>query len=1182
MSFKLAQLLTQEEILSEDEMDAIFSRRQQEGDQGLTLDSDLCKAGVFTPKKANELMAQALGYPAIPFEQLQTSMTEALPNIPREDVIEFQAFPLEKTNDLLWIAAPLPLRKSNYKKLEDKLGQDLRISPISQIYFVQLLQHYYRITPPESTLPLIEEWKLAFGDDCIPIPEPAAAKEEAPQEKAAPEAKSADPLAGLGDTSDPLAGLGGSSDPLAGLGGISDPLGGLGDSSDPLGGLASSDSLTAASDPLGGLGLIDLGSGGDALGSLTDDLLSTKKSEPEPETKPATSALDGLGGMDPLADSLLPQVSAGDLLASISSDSLPAVTPAVTPKVETPSSPPPSAPTAVVDDLSNHTTLNQSQVEFLLGKAQTRDVLLELCMYFAASHLESAALFIVRKQKVVGRLILAEKPIRQIFELFQITLSPDTIFQVLQSSIVPYTGPVPSTKADQSFLALFDPPPKVVYFFPIRLRNRTVAYLYGHKTDKQISNDAYEKFIRLAHVMTQSLERVIVAFKKGVKEELSEISDILVSLRTGNVEALEEQLYQMGYEDESLFDEPEVFSHNSIEISGILASKLSRSTDSQPEAPAVEAKSETPDEAEEPVAEKAEEKEEASTETPSEEPEAFEETVGYTEGEDSEATEDAESSDESEESDESDESDDEEDSEASSEESDEDDEEDSDEASEEEASEGEQVTLSDAAHEETEPIPSSEQIAVSTAGSGLAFADEEEPTEQAQEASNDSEVTGTVDFGLPGAKGEEAVEKAEQADLSSETPDEAEAQAEEPKEKEEAPQHDTVIEEDGPKAPTAAELMASGQVIGGMVHSQPWGEIPGAEFSATSLEIEGITDDMMDHSMLDLGGTSGTPQHTIPEGPTLSLPEAPKELILRDLLVNFPELPPVPSEALEKAPLLLDIESEDNRQKTIEYLKGLSTTERVLALLSIFPGKLQRHHFDEITGKLKPELLSDPSGQLWEALLQHPDETLAGILPRLYQGDRTFRLMGLLLLHSLPCENILPFVFRFLFEKDPAISRLSASVLRKYQGTREYDDILQWLRGILENDSHPGLLRVIYILTAVRDEEILPVLIEYIPHDNPDIADTAHKALGDFTKAILPLHYKKWKKWWKKVGSRSHRVDWLLEGMQNLKSEFARSAIRELRELTGQNFEFDLDAPKSQRNAAIKKWKAWRKKNPTL
>ena len=84
MSFKLAQILTQEDIITEDEMDAIFERRQEQGDQGLSLDAELCQEGYLTPQQVNTYLAQALKYDEVDLDALTNPSSSALRAIPKK------------------------------------------------------------------------------------------------------------------------------------------------------------------------------------------------------------------------------------------------------------------------------------------------------------------------------------------------------------------------------------------------------------------------------------------------------------------------------------------------------------------------------------------------------------------------------------------------------------------------------------------------------------------------------------------------------------------------------------------------------------------------------------------------------------------------------------------------------------------------------------------------------------------------------------------------------------------------------------------------------------------------------------------------------------------------------------------------------------------------------------------
>lgn len=304
-------------------------------------------------------------------------------------------------------------------------------------------------------------------------------------------------------------------------------------------------------------------------------------------------------------------------------------------------------------------------------------------------------------------------------------------------------------------------------------------------------------------------------------------------------------------------------------------------------------------------------------------------------------------------------------------------------------------------------------------------------------------------------------------------------------------------------------------------------------------------------------------------------PKVEREIVLEEEYKPSFFNPPV----VEAAEALLPLPNNENeRQTAIAALKELTPHDIVVALLSYFPGRLQRNQVQQ-DGTLLFEASTTPDGEAWNLLLAYPQETLIGIQPVLYHEQRHTRLMALFLLQQLPGEPLLPHFFRFLLDADPAIAAQARRLTRLFQDTPLYQGLLSWLRHQLTRASGNHLVRTIRILSKIQDAAAVPELIDLLENSEPGMQSIVHAALIEITKQTLPPQHKKWLKWWDKTGSQTDRIDWLIEGLEQSEPQMVHASWIELRELTGQDFGFAPDAPKKQRHDAIKSWKRWRKEN---
>jgi hypothetical protein len=88
------------------------------------------------------------------------------------------------------------------------------------------------------------------------------------------------------------------------------------------------------------------------------------------------------------------------------------------------------------------------------------------------------------------------------------------------------------------------------------------------------------------------------------------------------------------------------------------------------------------------------------------------------------------------------------------------------------------------------------------------------------------------------------------------------------------------------------------------------------------------------------------------------------------------------------------------------------------------------------------------------------------------------------------------------------------------------------------------------------------------------IAEPARRALISLTKQDFGTAARKWRAWWSKH-RREHRIEWLLEGLASKDADIRRSAVEDLRMLTGEFFDYQYDAARRDREQARQRWIEW-------
>ena len=76
------------------------------------------------------------------------------------------------------------------------------------------------------------------------------------------------------------------------------------------------------------------------------------------------------------------------------------------------------------------------------------------------------------------------------------------------------------------------------------------------------------------------------------------------------------------------------------------------------------------------------------------------------------------------------------------------------------------------------------------------------------------------------------------------------------------------------------------------------------------------------------------------------------------------------------------------------------------------------------------------------------------------------------------------------------------------------------------------------------------------------------------TKQDFGISERKWRRWWDENRTR-HRLEWLIDGLSHKEAAVRQSAIDDLRRITGEDFGYQTDLPRRDRDQVIAKWRAW-------
>ena len=267
--------------------------------------------------------------------------------------------------------------------------------------------------------------------------------------------------------------------------------------------------------------------------------------------------------------------------------------------------------------------------------------------------------------------------------------------------------------------------------------------------------------------------------------------------------------------------------------------------------------------------------------------------------------------------------------------------------------------------------------------------------------------------------------------------------------------------------------------------------------------------------------------------------------------------------------VLSAVESEDPALADHATREALRRAGEVLeALRTRFPGKLLVERY-ELEGRVISAAQHGPV----LALIMQMGVAAAGLLvEKMGDANRDVRYYATSCVSELYPRSAIDALIDRLFDSDYGVRSVAIKALTGYPA------------GVLER----ALVRVRQALFSARPESVqaaanalaklgdvpaVPDLIETVAMGDRG-AEHARLALVRLTKQDFGTNARKWRSWFGKSQSHS-RVEWLIEGLAHKDENIRRSAVEELRQLTGEYFGFHHDLPKREREQARLRWTQW-------
>ncbi len=175
------------------------------------------------------------------------------------------------------------------------------------------------------------------------------------------------------------------------------------------------------------------------------------------------------------------------------------------------------------------------------------------------------------------------------------------------------------------------------------------------------------------------------------------------------------------------------------------------------------------------------------------------------------------------------------------------------------------------------------------------------------------------------------------------------------------------------------------------------------------------------------------------------------------------------------------------------------------------------------------------------------------------------RYFAAIVARDLAHPDLLEPLGRMLLHADPTSRRIAVDVLSDFATLPEYAELLAALRSSASNPltTQAWRLRSIQALAELRDGAAVEPLIDALADKDRQIARAAHFALRSLTAHDLGTMRLPWSRWFRHNGQLD-RIEWLIEGLADRRTDVRTLAAEELARATGKRLRVSEHAPRSE------------------
>ena len=223
------------------------------------------------------------------------------------------------------------------------------------------------------------------------------------------------------------------------------------------------------------------------------------------------------------------------------------------------------------------------------------------------------------------------------------------------------------------------------------------------------------------------------------------------------------------------------------------------------------------------------------------------------------------------------------------------------------------------------------------------------------------------------------------------------------------------------------------------------------------------------------------------------------------------------------------------------------------------------------------ELAGAPAGAqgpVFEALVAIGQPAVPPLLSVLTAPEGQRRRAAVVLLGAIGDPATLASLADRCLDSDASVAEAAREALAAHQGTAAMRPIPERLRRALASGLGTRAAAAARALSALRDVESIPNLIQALEGTDPPTAEAASAALAAITLQRHGAAARKWLLWWKENRGRG-RAEWLFSGLTAEDREVRAAAAAELERIASPPVSYSPDQASEEREQAARAWASW-------